>query len=119
MKTPYELQLKRIADSFVGTNIEKAGKTSKMAPEQLSKIARQLSHEELQRTISSSPHDHHRVAAHSELDRRTKEESPQEEESSMDTKVRDESKKDKMGKEKNKKSKIKKSRDILGLNNND
>lgn len=69
----------------VGQEYGKAGekkeagekKMPKLDPEKLSKIARGLSDEELKRTASASKHEHHRAAAHAEMNRRKHEEASQ------------------------------------------
>ena len=53
------------------------GKDGKDA--KLDKMARGFSEEELNHAKSSSPHEHHRMAAHRELQRRQKDEQPQDE----------------------------------------
>lgn len=65
-----ELQ-KKFNDSY-GSG--KSGKDAK-----LDKMARGFSEEELNHAKSSSPHEHHRMAAHRELQRRQKDEQPEDE----------------------------------------
>ena len=111
MATLNDIQKSRIASSIQGTfgsDIQKADKS-----EGLATMAKNMSEEELKRTISSDPNEAHRKAAHSELDRRVKEEAPQEEEK-VGT-ISDKVAKDKEEVKKSDNSDIQKARDILGL----
>lgn len=64
---------------------EKEGQMPKKTPEELDKIARGLSDDELKRTSTGSKHEHHRYAAHKEINRRKSEEAAAgNEERSMD-----------------------------------